>query len=302
MTSVERAFPALLQEFFHGRLIAQRGASAHTIASYRDTFTLFLGYAAERTGRTPSALTLSDLGAPMVLGFLDHIETERGNSARTRNLRAHRHPVVHALRLATRAVPAARHATRPRDSRQALRPARPRLPVPRRDHGDHRRARPVHLERTARRRPLRRPLQHRRLRLGDDQAARRRRASRPGVLAASARQGTQGAYRPALEEHRRATAEVAPPNRWNPRRSCVSQPRGQALVALRGRTSTARRLPKGCRASPIARDAADLAPHAAPHDRDAPAPVRSRYHRHRPLASATRAPRPPTSTSKPTSP
>ena len=43
MTSVERAFPALLQEFFHGRLIAQRGASAHTIASYRDTFTLFPG-------------------------------------------------------------------------------------------------------------------------------------------------------------------------------------------------------------------------------------------------------------------
>ena len=57
------------------------------IASYRDTFTLFLGYAAERTGRTPSALTLSDLDAPMVLGFLDHIETERGNSPRTRNLR-----------------------------------------------------------------------------------------------------------------------------------------------------------------------------------------------------------------------
>ena len=87
MTSAERAFPALLQEFFHRRLIAQRGASTHTIASYRDTFTLFLGYAAQRTGSTPSALTLSDLDAPMVLGFLDHLETERGNSARTRNLR-----------------------------------------------------------------------------------------------------------------------------------------------------------------------------------------------------------------------
>ena len=87
MTLVERAFPALLQDFFHRRLIAQRGASAHTIASYRDTFTLLLGYAAERTGRTPSALTLSDLDAPMVLGFLDHLESERGNSARTRNLR-----------------------------------------------------------------------------------------------------------------------------------------------------------------------------------------------------------------------
>ena len=87
MTSVERAFPALLQDFFHRRLVAQRGASAHTIASYRDTFTLFLGYAAQRTGRTPSALTLSDLDAPLVLGFLDHLETERSNSPRTRNLR-----------------------------------------------------------------------------------------------------------------------------------------------------------------------------------------------------------------------
>ena len=57
------------------------------IASYRDTFTLFLGYAAERTGRTPSALTLEDLDAPMVLDFLDHLETQRGNSPRTRNLR-----------------------------------------------------------------------------------------------------------------------------------------------------------------------------------------------------------------------
>lgn len=66
MTSVERAFPALLHEFFHRRLIAQRGASTHTIASYRDTFTLFLGYATQRTGRTPSALTLSDLDAPVM--------------------------------------------------------------------------------------------------------------------------------------------------------------------------------------------------------------------------------------------
>ena len=87
MTSVERSFPALLQDFFRQRLVTQRGASAHTIASYRDTFTVFLGYAAERTRRTPSALTLEDLDAPMVLDFLDHLETERGNSARTRNLR-----------------------------------------------------------------------------------------------------------------------------------------------------------------------------------------------------------------------
>lgn len=80
-------FPALLQDFFHRRLIAQRGASAHTIASYRDTFELLLRYLEKRTGRTPSALTLEDLNAPVILAFLDHLEADRGNSPRTRNLR-----------------------------------------------------------------------------------------------------------------------------------------------------------------------------------------------------------------------
>ena len=60
------AFPALLQDFFHQRLIAQRGASAQTIASYRDTFEIFLRYAEQSTARSPSALTLEDLDAPVV--------------------------------------------------------------------------------------------------------------------------------------------------------------------------------------------------------------------------------------------
>ena len=44
-------FPALLQRFFTQRLLAQRGASPHTIASYRDTFRLLLGFASERLER-----------------------------------------------------------------------------------------------------------------------------------------------------------------------------------------------------------------------------------------------------------
>lgn len=87
MTPRTIAFPALLQDFFQRRLIAERGASAHTVASYRDTFELLLRFAQRRTGRTPTQLTLEDLDAPLVLAFLDHIEHERGNNPRTRNLR-----------------------------------------------------------------------------------------------------------------------------------------------------------------------------------------------------------------------
>ena len=56
------------------------------------------------------------------------------------------------------------------------------------------------------------------------------------------------------------------------------------VVALRSRAPTARRLSKGVGASSLARVATDLASHATPHDRDASAPVRSRYHRHCSLA------------------
>jgi integrase/recombinase XerD len=81
------AFPALVQDFFLRRLIAQRGASARTVEAYRDGFELLLGYLEQRTGKPPSALCLADLDAPAVLDFLDYLETERGNSIRTRNAR-----------------------------------------------------------------------------------------------------------------------------------------------------------------------------------------------------------------------
>jgi site-specific recombinase XerD len=80
-------FPQLLQDFFLRRLVAQRGASARTVESYRDAFELLFGYLEQRTGKPPSALQLDDLDAPAVLDFLDHLESGRGNSVRTRNAR-----------------------------------------------------------------------------------------------------------------------------------------------------------------------------------------------------------------------
>lgn len=80
-------FPALLQSFFLDRLLRERSASAHTIASYRDSFRLLLRFAAEQLGKLPSELDIGDLDAPFIGDFLDHLEKERGNSARTRNAR-----------------------------------------------------------------------------------------------------------------------------------------------------------------------------------------------------------------------
>lgn len=80
-------FPRLLEAFFLDRLVQQRRASPYTIASYRDTFRLLVTFAQKRLQRAPSALRLADLDAPLISAFLDYMETERGNSARSRNVR-----------------------------------------------------------------------------------------------------------------------------------------------------------------------------------------------------------------------
>jgi len=88
------ALAPTLQAFFTERLIRQRHVSEHTIAAYRDTLRLLLGYAAEQTALAPSALDLADLDASLIAGFLDHLQSERGNSARTRNARL---AAIHSL-------------------------------------------------------------------------------------------------------------------------------------------------------------------------------------------------------------
>lgn len=80
-------FPALLQTFFTVRLLRQRQSSPHTIKAYRATFRLLVRFAAERLRRAPSNLTIADIDAVFVGDFLDHLESVRGNSARSRNAR-----------------------------------------------------------------------------------------------------------------------------------------------------------------------------------------------------------------------
>lgn len=88
------ALAPTLQAFFTDRLIKQRHVSEHTIAAYRDTLRLLLGYAATTTGKPASATDLADLDAPLIAGFLDHLEHQRGNTVRTRNARL---AAIHSL-------------------------------------------------------------------------------------------------------------------------------------------------------------------------------------------------------------
>jgi integrase/recombinase XerD len=83
-----------MQAFFTQRLIAQRHASPHTIAAYRDALRLLLEFASKRLQRPPCQLDIGDLDSTLIAAFLDHLEHERGNSVSTRNARL---AAIHSL-------------------------------------------------------------------------------------------------------------------------------------------------------------------------------------------------------------
>jgi integrase/recombinase XerD len=76
-----------LEAFFLQRLVGQKSASPHTVASYRDCFRLLLGFVHEKTGTAPSRLRIEDLDAPTIMAFLDHLERDRGVALSSRNTR-----------------------------------------------------------------------------------------------------------------------------------------------------------------------------------------------------------------------
>jgi integrase/recombinase XerD len=108
-----------LEAFFSQRLITQKNASPHTVASYRDCWWLLLNFVHETTGTQPSKLHLDDLDAPVIGAFLNHLEQDRGLSIASRNTRlaavhslfryaALRHPEHVALIQRVLAIPAKR--------------------------------------------------------------------------------------------------------------------------------------------------------------------------------------------------
>lgn len=81
------SFAALVQQFFTEYMVAQRAVSPRTVACYRDALMLFLNFAQRRLSKAPTALRLADIQPDLILAFLDHLERERHNSVRSRNLR-----------------------------------------------------------------------------------------------------------------------------------------------------------------------------------------------------------------------
>ena len=87
MTSPHASIAPHVQAFFTEHLCHQKRVSPHTIASCRDTFRLLLTFIKETVSIEPSALQVTDLDAPLVLRFLDALESQRGNTVRSRNIR-----------------------------------------------------------------------------------------------------------------------------------------------------------------------------------------------------------------------
>ena len=83
MTALAPHIGSFLQEY----LPRDRRASRHTTDTYAYSFQLLVQYAAERLQTRPCLIEIEDLTVQLILDFLDHLEQERENTVRTRNVR-----------------------------------------------------------------------------------------------------------------------------------------------------------------------------------------------------------------------
>ena len=81
------SFASLVQQFFTEGLVTQCAVSPHTVACYRDALMLFLDFSGQRLKRAATSLKLNDIQPDHILAFPDHLERERHDAVRSRNLR-----------------------------------------------------------------------------------------------------------------------------------------------------------------------------------------------------------------------
>ena len=85
---------AIIRDYFTDHLPRLRGASPHTIHSYRDSIVLLLRFLADHGRKAVTQLDLVDIDPPGILAFLSYLEKERKNGVSTRNVRL---SAIHAL-------------------------------------------------------------------------------------------------------------------------------------------------------------------------------------------------------------
>jgi integrase/recombinase XerD len=85
---------AVIRDYFTDHLPRLRGASPHTIHSYRDSIVLLLRFLAAKGEKAVTQLDLVDIDPPGILAFLSYLEKERKNGVPTRNIRL---SAIHAL-------------------------------------------------------------------------------------------------------------------------------------------------------------------------------------------------------------
>ena len=83
----KKTFGQLVTQFFDRHLGAELGRLENTVSSYSDAITLLFKLCCEKKKKTIDKLTMEDIDDKNVFQFLDHLEEERGNQARTRNHR-----------------------------------------------------------------------------------------------------------------------------------------------------------------------------------------------------------------------
>ena len=93
-TPLPNLLGAIIRDYFTDHLPRLRGASPHTVHSYRDSIVLLLRFLAIQGGKAVTQLDLADIDPPGILAFLSHLEKERKNGVPTRNVRL---SAIHAL-------------------------------------------------------------------------------------------------------------------------------------------------------------------------------------------------------------
>jgi site-specific recombinase XerD len=81
------AIAPLITDFLQNFLPNQRGVSPHTRETYSISFLLLFDFAHQKLNTAPSAMQLEQIDAPLVIDFLDHLEQNRHNAPKTRNVR-----------------------------------------------------------------------------------------------------------------------------------------------------------------------------------------------------------------------